>query len=149
MKNTLTLFALMISVSGIVVSLAREEVRCYLGLSSTSCPPTPNNSVSSPSSAPSALEENKIPESETLETKVKIELETRKINEVNQESLDLAPIEDLVNNTPPETVKLPTTSEQVLEKSIDKSPLGEDSPQFTNEPIELEVIPPPAENTLW
>ena len=37
MRNLLTLVALLVSVSGIAVSLAREEVRCYLGLESVKC----------------------------------------------------------------------------------------------------------------
>jgi hypothetical protein len=39
-KDLLTVFALVVSVSSVGVSLAREEVRCYLGLQSTECHPT-------------------------------------------------------------------------------------------------------------
>ncbi|MBE9175206.1 hypothetical protein IQ225_07600 [Synechocystis salina LEGE 06155] len=39
MRNTLTIFALLLSSAGIFVSLAREELRCRVGLSSTECPP--------------------------------------------------------------------------------------------------------------
>ena len=37
MRNVLTLVALLLSSTGIFVSLAREELRCRLGLSSTEC----------------------------------------------------------------------------------------------------------------
>jgi len=37
MRNLLTLAALLLSTTGIFVSLAREELRCRLGLSSTAC----------------------------------------------------------------------------------------------------------------
>ncbi|MEB3161309.1 MAG: hypothetical protein VKL20_07605 [Synechocystis sp.] len=37
MRNVLTLVALLLSTTGIFVSLAREELRCRLGLSSTEC----------------------------------------------------------------------------------------------------------------
>ncbi|MFM8295264.1 MAG: hypothetical protein ACKN9E_12055 [Microcystaceae cyanobacterium] len=37
MRNLLTVTALLISVTGIVVSLAREELRCQLGLQSAEC----------------------------------------------------------------------------------------------------------------
>ncbi|MBD2652533.1 hypothetical protein H6G45_03265 [Synechocystis sp. FACHB-383] len=39
MRNALTIFALLLSSTGIFVSLAREELRCRVGLSSTECPP--------------------------------------------------------------------------------------------------------------
>lgn len=38
MKNILPILALLMSVSGIAVSLGREEVRCHLGLESAACP---------------------------------------------------------------------------------------------------------------
>lgn len=37
MREFLTVTALVVSLSGVVVSLAREEVRCYLGLNAESC----------------------------------------------------------------------------------------------------------------
>lgn len=38
MNNILPILALLMSVSGIAVSLGREEVRCHLGLESAACP---------------------------------------------------------------------------------------------------------------
>ncbi len=40
MRDVLTVLALAISLSGIAVSLAREEVRCYMGLQSNECQAT-------------------------------------------------------------------------------------------------------------
>ena len=37
MRDFITVTALLVSFSGIVVSLAREEVRCYLGLNAEPC----------------------------------------------------------------------------------------------------------------
>jgi hypothetical protein len=40
MRNFVTVIALMVSMAGIFVSLAREELRCKLGLSAESCHPS-------------------------------------------------------------------------------------------------------------
>ncbi len=45
-KYFLSMTALMVSVAGIGVSLAREEFRCYLGLSSPECNPSAIKSIS-------------------------------------------------------------------------------------------------------
>ena len=50
MRNFLTIFALLLSGTGIFVSLAREELRCRMGLSSEVCSPAiaqPDNSFPS------------------------------------------------------------------------------------------------------
>jgi hypothetical protein len=43
MKNVVTVIALMVSMAGIFVSLAREELRCKLGLSAEACQPSAEN----------------------------------------------------------------------------------------------------------
>ncbi|ACK67968.1 conserved hypothetical protein [Rippkaea orientalis PCC 8801] len=45
LRDVITTCALLVSVTGIGVSLAREEMRCYLGLQSAECPPTQVRSV--------------------------------------------------------------------------------------------------------
>jgi len=40
MRNVVTVIALMVSMTGIFVSLAREELRCKLGLSAQACQPS-------------------------------------------------------------------------------------------------------------
>lgn len=48
MKNVVTVIALMVSMAGIFVSLAREELRCKLGLSAEACQPSAENLKKSP-----------------------------------------------------------------------------------------------------
>jgi hypothetical protein len=48
MRNVVTVIALMVSMAGIFVSLAREELRCKLGLSAEACQPSVENLKESP-----------------------------------------------------------------------------------------------------
>jgi hypothetical protein len=48
MRNVVTVIALMVSMAGIFVSLAREELRCKFGLSSEACQPSVENLKESP-----------------------------------------------------------------------------------------------------
>ena len=48
MRNFVTVIALMVSMAGIFVSLAREELRCKLGLSGEACQPSAENFKKSP-----------------------------------------------------------------------------------------------------
>lgn len=48
MRNFVTVIALMVSTTGIFVSLAREELRCKFGLSSEACQPSAENLKKSP-----------------------------------------------------------------------------------------------------
>ena len=48
MRNFVTVIALMVSMAGIFVSLAREELRCRLGLSAEACQPAAENLEKSP-----------------------------------------------------------------------------------------------------
>jgi hypothetical protein len=48
MRNFVTVVALMVSTTGIFVSLAREELRCKFGLSSEACQPSVENLKKSP-----------------------------------------------------------------------------------------------------
>ena len=48
MRNFVTVIALMVSMTGIFVSLAREELRCKLGLSEEACQPSAENFKKSP-----------------------------------------------------------------------------------------------------
>jgi len=74
MKNFVTLLALIVSVSGIVVSLAREEVRCFVGLNAETCQSKHNGSSESPrfgGSEPTGLtqgeRDRKSPETNAME----------------------------------------------------------------------------------
>jgi hypothetical protein len=48
MRNVVTVIALMVSMAGIFVSLAREELRCKLGLSAEACQPSVEKLKESP-----------------------------------------------------------------------------------------------------
>jgi hypothetical protein len=52
MRNAITVVALLISMTGIFVSLAREELRCKLGLNSADCPPLSSRTTSSQENQP-------------------------------------------------------------------------------------------------
>lgn len=52
MKHLLMILALLVSTAGIVTSLIREEVRCYLGLPSHSCQTSQENKLLSPKTLP-------------------------------------------------------------------------------------------------
>lgn len=66
MRNTIAMLALLISISGIFVSLAREELRCKLGLNSLDCSSTsarkaPNQDNQSSFSRPKILNQDSAP----------------------------------------------------------------------------------------
>ncbi len=137
MKNILTLLALFISISGIGVSLAREEVRCLIGLDSR-CQsrklPTKEiqparkvvNTKAEPSSVRSTLSE---PEKEIK--KQPLQAETPVTKEL--------PVEE--------------TTSPIGTKQTDKNPVIEAIPEPKSQPLEvippqeggqaIEVIPPP------
>jgi hypothetical protein len=62
MKNLLTLIALFVSTSGILISLAREEVRCYLGLESLKCGASRQESPQRVSPSPARVEQVRVKE---------------------------------------------------------------------------------------
>ncbi|MDB9505895.1 hypothetical protein PN502_02015, partial [Microcystis aeruginosa CS-338/01] len=76
MKNILAILALLMSVSGIAVSLGREEVRCHLGLESAACPreeekTSEDTPATTPESPPATTPESPpatTPESPRIET---------------------------------------------------------------------------------
>ena len=57
LRDIVTTCALFVSVTGIGISLAREEMRCYLGLQSTECPASQMKSAS-PSSGSEVTQTN-------------------------------------------------------------------------------------------
>jgi hypothetical protein len=87
-KNLLTLVALFVSVSGIAVSLAREEVRCYLGLDSSECAATrPISPVTKPPVTPAPQPPQEV---------------------VKEETKPSEPIQPLETpETPPESISIP------------------------------------------
>ncbi|MDB9420056.1 hypothetical protein PN467_05850, partial [Microcystis aeruginosa CS-563/04] len=79
MKNILPILALLMSVSGIAVSLGREEVRCHLGLESAACPreeekTTEDTPATTPESPPATTPESPQIEETPPETTRNIEV---------------------------------------------------------------------------
>ncbi len=157
MRNILTVIALLVSVSGIGVSLAREEMRCFLGLSDVNCNSANNNSPSqvrvSPSSQPPTqmkTEENieTQPENQTAtqpETKPSpTELSKREKNTTDS-LLETEPVKtkpQTVVEVSPQPSEVSNNHQSQSEKNIQPSP--ETVAPLTHA-VELEVIPPPEE----
>lgn len=146
MKNILPILALLMSVSGIAVSLGREEVRCHLGLESAACPreeekTSEDTPATTPESPPATTPES--PQIEETPT------ETTRNSEVSPSPESETPVEFTPipeNNPSPEvTPENPPTPET---KAVEKTPDAEKSPDVNpskegeTESIPLEVIPP-------
>ncbi|ACK72478.1 conserved hypothetical protein [Gloeothece citriformis PCC 7424] len=152
MKNLMTVVALMISVTGVGVSLAREEVRCYLGLSSSACHSTPE-SLSSPqkaNSTPSSQTESSSQPQETEEKPpIKLPSAIEEITKIGKEAL--APSsESSPEVTNPTTEEEPPTEPPQISRQQPEEKTDISSPTYLSpitEPVELEVIPPPEDST--
>lgn len=145
MKNALTVLALTLSISGIVVSLAREEVRCYLGLSSLACPPSRD---SQSTSAPPANIETAEPAPENSDPPLNRVPEAPQMSKVRGDAFNLPAAEEPADNSPPDSADVPPASAQLPENSNNtaaEDAQAEEYAQPITEPIELEVIPPPEE----
>jgi hypothetical protein len=129
MKNVLPVFALLISISGIALSLGREEVRCYLGLESTGCP-----GKSTRETEPRSIGS---PRSKTTRT---VGPEPRASPPPASAPAPEPPISS--GTLPEDTAPLPTgTAEN--KTSGEPSPEVVPSPELSPESVPLEVIPPP------
>jgi hypothetical protein len=137
MKNILTLLALLISVSGIGVSLAREEVRCLIGLDSR---------CQSRRLSPKQIE----PARKVVNTQAQPSQESAPDSQPDKAIKQLAP-----QPSAPVKKELPVeeATEPVGTKEIDKSNTLEAIPEPPSQPLEvipaeeagqaIEVIPPP------
>ncbi|MDY7049420.1 MAG: hypothetical protein RPG89_12575 [Microcystis panniformis WG22] len=154
MKNILPILALLMSVSGIAVSLGREEVRCHLGLESAACPreeektseDTPATTRESPpATTPATTPESPRIEATPAETTRNIEPSPEVFPSPKSETpVEFTPIPE--NNpspeVPPENPPTPET------KAVEKTPDAEKSPDVNpskdgeTKSIPLEVIPP-------
>lgn len=150
MKNILPILALLMSVSGIAVSLGREEVRCHLGLESAACPreeekTTEDTPATTPESPPATTPESPQIEETPPETTRNIEVSPEVSPSPESETpVEFTPIPE--NNPSPEVPpENPPTSET---KAVEKTPDAEKSPDVNpskegeTESIPLEVIPP-------
>jgi hypothetical protein len=119
MRNAVAVVALLISVGGIFVSIAREEMRCYLGLANECGLPekaTPPNSTQKEEARENQKEE-------TVYSPTRVETSTRKPEPIFE----------------PEAVsETKESSEKLIEKETAQKSFIE---PFKSQPIE--VIPPP------
>ena len=142
MKNILPILALLMSVSGIAVSLGREEVRCHLGLESAACPrEKENTSEDTPATTPESPRIEETPAETTRNIEPSPEVSPSPESET---PVEFTPIPE--NNPSPEVPpENPPTSET---KAVEKTPDAEKSPDVNpskegkTESIPLEVIPP-------
>ena len=152
MKNILAILALLMSVSGIAVSLGREEVRCHLGLESAACPreeeKTSEDTPATPRIPPRnypQLPQN-LPRYQELPRELTAIAKSPEVSPSPEKEtpVEFTPIPE--NNpspeVPPENPPTPET------KAVEKTPDAEKSPDVNpskdgeTESIPLEVIPP-------
>ncbi|MEB3227255.1 MAG: hypothetical protein VKJ27_02640 [Synechocystis sp.] len=150
MRNVLTLIALLLSSTGIFVSLAREELRCHLGLSSTACvatdqPFAPNQAVKTSGdrqgdalpnedNGPEAERQSPIPSTAKLMESVEnlreqvippSDPEMPHSNPDSTAAPEPAAMESTPQNDSPTTPKIPITSQ---ENGVDTAILGDPAP---------------------
>lgn len=164
MRNLLTLVALLLSTTGIVVSLAREELRCRLGLSSAECVATeqqgnpPNGSdlegdrqVKAPPQQPNVPQPD--PKSPIPSTAKLMETMDHLRQSVTPQADPEAPGEateskaspaqtDSTSQDPPSAPDVPVTSK---ENAVDTAILGEPAPS-TPLADTAPIAPPAAKN---
>jgi hypothetical protein len=143
MKNVLPILALMLSVSGIAVSLGREEVRCYIGLTSAACP-----QETAPETKPDTTE--KVQDSLSPSSSEN----TRNIEpspSVSPQPSEPSPVLEQTTPTSQSTTaqeEKTETSPALETKDQKKTPTSEVPPDVTPSPesspqsVPLEVIPP-------
>lgn len=137
MRDLLTLVALIVSSAGVIVSLTREEVRCYLGLPSTACqtssreasPSLPQHPQASPRLENRELE--KVTNSPSLPTHLANPLPSSEVDNQTSRSLQV-PLTEPPAST---TVSVPSSQPES----------GSGSEETQTHSIPLEVIPPPSE----
>ncbi|WP_206816860.1 hypothetical protein [Chroococcus sp. FPU101] len=135
MKNAVAVVALLLSVGGIFVSLAREEMRCYLGLANDcgvqerTTSPQPNTEAA------------KEPEQESVSSPSRVE-RTRDTHDTHSEKVPRRTQSENPSETPQTEVKAIDKTTEPSEKPIGKETAQKSLVEpFKIQPIE--VIPPP------
>ncbi|UOO11212.1 MULTISPECIES: hypothetical protein [unclassified Synechocystis] len=160
MRNALTIFALLLSSTGIFVSLAREELRCRVGLSSTECPPAiaqPENNAPQDSGAqlvnselrpiiPSEAKSDKNP-NPAAETAKVLETEATEIIEEN-----LVPVGENAGIPSPDASAQPSSpplhsplGNPMEQKIVDTAIISNPAPKKAL-PTEAPIAPPASKN---
>ena len=135
MRNLLSFLALIISLAGVGISLTREEIRCWVGLSANSCQSSRpfQSPVLDPQSAPT----------------LRRETDGREIiRESSPPATAVKAIDKPTESTTPETKPSPAaeTENSEVAPTVAKEPAPPTTPsQKASQP--LEVIPPPAESS--
>ncbi len=150
MKNLLTLIALCVSLSGVAASVLREEMRCYLGLTSQSCTTSekPTLPVSSPQKSTS--DDPKPSKSLTKPKAIQPSSEKSVISEPNEvvsppdtvespPDVPSQPIEAARTLDPnPPLQKLPVSVEDLRKRDLEASKNAETNPIETEIPLSVE-----------
>ncbi|MGK7943217.1 MAG: hypothetical protein AB4058_01965 [Microcystaceae cyanobacterium] len=146
MKNFLTFLALSISLSGIAASVLREEMRCYLGLASQSCPTSekPTPPVSLPQKSP--LEDLEPTKSTTQPKVIEPSPEKPIISEPEQPVASPNPLEtpaqpiETVQRLNPNTPlrELPVPVEALRKRDLETSNTPAIEPTETGIPLSVE-----------
>lgn len=139
MRNLLSFLALIISLAGVGISLTREEIRCWVGLSSDAC--QSSGTLQSPGLTPQSSPTSR---QETDSTEVKRESSppaspVKAMDKPIVGTQDLSPV--------PETQPSPTAEKQdtAVAPTVAKESTAPPVPsQEASQPIE--VIPPPSES---
>jgi hypothetical protein len=165
MRNALTVFALLLSSTGIFVSLAREELRCRIGLSSTECSPAiaqPENSPPSNHGIKSVGSSAEASRSygAKLTNAASPGPETAKVIENSGQTLDnITPSEESVttegkkdtDQSPASSVNSPLGAPMEQKPALDTAAIGSPIPQKglpSADPIAPPAAKNPAENNL-
>lgn len=150
MRDVLTVFAVIISMTGVVISLTREELRCWVGLPSTTC------QSSRPETDPSPNLNSPLPASR----------EARRVQSPPQVAIpsdSVLPATEAATTAPNPTRNKPAPASQdtpagsqttevappargvsqAASQTLNSSPPSPSEPSQRSQPIE--VIPPPSE----
>ncbi|MBE9242626.1 hypothetical protein IQ217_13920 [Synechocystis salina LEGE 00031] len=160
MRNALTIFALLLSSTGIFVSLAREELRCRVGLSSTECPPAiaqPENNAPQNGGAklvnsglhpttPTGEKSDKTPGPAAETAKV---LETETTGAIGE---NLLPAGESHGESPSDATELPSSpplhsplGKPMEQKAVDTAIISNPAPKKAL-PSEAPIAPPASKN---
>lgn len=134
LRDVVTTCALLVSVIGIGVSLAREEMRCYLGLQSSKCPPSQIKSASPSSELETnqATQKTQRPSESNQDTK-SLTKTIKPLSAISENSEGESPssVESLTNSNEPE----------ILEpNNINIEPLSPVEEISSSQPIPVEPI---------
>jgi hypothetical protein len=144
MRNLLSFFALIISLAGVGISLTREEIRCWVGLSSNACqsslplqPP-----VIRPQSPPTVRQETETRETNRESSPSAATVDTGDNRKTNRESPPLTATVDTENKPTEENVQSTVGAPGLSAPETKPSPLTEPQNSEVAPTLAKESIPP-------